>query len=281
MTRRTALGWRDRLAWAVIGLSLALLLAPARLRLALLAPAQLVLHAPLRVVRAAHANQARLGADNARLSRLATELAVENARLRALVRTDTRAPGDSLVLVRAPVIGRDLATFERYLTISRGQRFGVQVGDPVISADGLVGKVIAASEHQALVQTLLAPEARAAVMNLRSRVPGVTRPEPGRLLGITYLPKDADYQVGDTVVTAGLGRVFPRGLLVGAVAGRADQTGLFQPVSVRPFVDFSRLDVVFVVCLPDTAPSAPARNRVWLENVGPEELLPPEGTEDQ
>ncbi|MEO0078248.1 MAG: rod shape-determining protein MreC [candidate division WOR-3 bacterium] len=268
----------------ILALGLGTLLAPARLKTVLLLPVQTVVHAPNRLLAELSANLSSRARENERLARLAAELAVENARLRALTQVDSRAPGDTLLLMRATVIGRDLATFERYLTISLGRHSGVGPGAPVITADGVVGIVTACGDHQSIVQTLISPSARVAVMNLRSRTPGVARPDRNRLLDVSYLPRDADYQAGDTVVTAGLGRVFPKGLMVGIVvptpAGNSStQAELFKPVKVKPFVDFSRLDAVFVLRLPDAAPIASrsdGRSRVWLENLAPDEVSPPE-----
>ncbi len=284
MTRRSSFNWQDRVAWGILALGVGILLAPARLKTGLLLPVQTVVHAPNRLLAGLTANVSGRARENARLARLAAELAVENARLRALAHVDNRAPSDTLLLMRATVIGRDLATFERYLTISLGRRSGAKPGDPVITADGVVGIVTACGDHQSIVQTLISPSARAAVMNLRSRTPGVARPDRNRLLDVSYLPRDADYQVGDTVVTAGLGRVFPKGLLVGIVVPMPEgspvaQTELFKPVKVRPFVDFSRLDAVFVLRLPEAAPVATgsdSRSRMWLENLAPDEVSPPE-----
>jgi rod shape-determining protein MreC len=288
MNRRTLGTWPDRVSWAVITLGLAVMLFPPRIKTSLLLPVQTVLHAPLRIVTGLNSRLADRGRENARLLRLVAELAVENARLRAMTLADRRAPGDTLNLVPATVIGRDLGTFERYLTISRGRASGLKPGDPVIAADGVVGMLVACGDHQSLVQTLLAPTARAAVMSLRSHTPGVTRPDGAGFLDIVYLPKDADYAVGDTVLTAGLGRVFPRGLLVGVVtatgadSAAAEPAGLFQPVRVRPFVNFSRLDVVFVLPLPETLPASTqpeVQSRTWLENLAPSEVSCPEESE--
>ncbi len=287
MMRRSFFNWQDRLAWAVIALGFVTMLLPAQLKTALLLPVQTVLLAPNRLLARLSAAVSGLERENARLSRLAAELAVENARLRTLAGADVRVPEDTLPALRATVIGRDWATFERYLTISLGRLSGARPGNPVVTADGVVGTLVACGDHQSLVQTLLSPSARAAVMNLRSLTPGVTKSSRDGLLDISYLPKDADYRPGDTVVTAGLGRVFPKGLPVGIVVmtpneAPAAQFGLFKPVKVKPFVDFSRLGTVFVLRLPETAPNdvqPGKRARVWLENMIPDEVTPPEENE--
>jgi len=269
-------------------LSLGLLAIPRQLRLAVVQPAQTILLSPLRLAALLGRTASGLRTENYRLSHLAAELAVENARLEAQVGAGSKSPADSLLLIHAPVIARDPVTFERYLVVSRGRNQGVRPGSPVISPTGVAGKVIAAGPHQALVQTLLATGSRVAVMNLRSRISGVGRPVQAGALAIDYLPKEADYRVGDTVVTAGLGEVFPKGLRVGTVVSTPDDKGaLFKPVLIRPFVDFSHLEAVFVLCLPESPLLTPRDSAGastdsvppdagWLENTVPAEVTIPE-----
>jgi rod shape-determining protein MreC len=261
---------------------------PRQLRLAIVQPAQTILLSPLRLTALLGRTVSDLRTENYRLSRLAAELAIENARLEARAGTGSESPADSLLLVHAPVIARDPVTFERYLVVSRGRNHGIRPGNPVIAPTGVAGKVIAAGPHQALVQTLLATGSRVAVMNLRSRMSGVSRPAQAGALAIDYLPKEADYKVGDTVVTAGLGEVFPKGLRVGTVVSTPDDKGaLFKPVLIRPFVDFSRLEAVFVLCLPESpllaprdstraSPDSVRPDAGWLENTVPAEVTIPE-----
>jgi rod shape-determining protein MreC len=270
--------WQDRIAWLVIILGLVLLLLPHQLRLALTQPLQTVLLAPLRLGAAVSQSIRDVRAENDRLTLLATRLAVENACLESASQTAGLEPRASLALTRAPVISRDLTTFERWLVISRGTRHGVRPGAPVITPDGVCGKVIACGPHQSLVQTLLAPESRIAVLNLRSRVPALARPDRAGRLVLEYAPKESDFKVGDTVVTAGLGTVFPKGLKLGEVVAVPDRPeALFKPVTVQPFADVSRIEQVFVICLPET--TALDTGSGWLENTArPEVSIPDQPT---
>jgi len=274
VARRLVTAREDRIAGLVILLGLALLLLPHRLRLTLARPFQAALLAPLRLSTAINHSLRDSRAENERLAVLAARLAVENARLESASQTAGPEPRVSLPLARAPVISRDLATFERWLVISRGTRAGVRRGAPVITADGVCGKVVACGPHQSLVQTLLAPESRIAVLNLRSRVPALARADRAGRLVLDYAPKESDFAVGDTVVTAGLGTVFPKGLRLGEVIAVPDRPeALFKPVTVRPFADISRVEQVFVICLPEAR--TPDTGSVWLENTArPEVSIP-------
>ncbi len=277
MAKRLVTAGPDRIAWLVILLGLVLLLLPHRLRLAVTQPFQTVLLAPLRLSGAVSQSLHDSRTENERLSLLAARLSVDNARLESASRSvsgpSPLAPS-TLALIRAPVISRDLTTFERWLVISRGTRHGVRPGAPVITPDGVCGKVIACGLHQSLVQTLLAPESRIAVLDLRSRVPALARADRAGRLVLDYAPKESDFKVGDTVVTAGLGTVFPKGLRLGEVVGVPDRPeALFKPVTIRPFADVSRIEQVFVINLPET--TALDAGSGWLENTArPEVSIP-------
>ena len=275
MAKRLVAARQDRIAWLVILLGFALLLLPHRLRLSVTQPFQSALLAPLRLGTAVSQSLHDVRAENERLSLLVARLSVENARLESASQTSGSEPRVGLALTRAPVISRDLATFERWLVISRGTLHGVRPGAPVITPDGVCGKVIACGPHQSLVQTLLAPESRIAVLDLRSRVPALARADHSGRLVLDYAPKESDFKVGDTVVTAGLGTVFPKGLRLGEVIAVPDRPeALFKPVTVRPFADISRVEQVFVIHLPEAGTLDTAS--VWLENTAPPEVSIPD-----
>ena len=274
MFRPIVTAWQDRAAWLVILLGLVLLLIPHRLRIAAMQPLQVALLSPLRLGNAVSQSLRDTRTENERLSLLAVQLAVENARLQSASNAAGAEPSVGLALTRAPVIGRDLTTFEHWLIISRGSLHGVRPGAPVITPDGVCGKVIACGPHQSLVQTLLAPESRIAVLNLRSRVPALARPDRAGRLFLDYVPTESDFKPGDTLVTAGIGTVFPKGLRLGEVVAVPDRPeALFKPVAIRPFADVSRIEQVFVISIPEAASPDPGTG--WLENTArPEVSIP-------
>lgn len=265
----------DRIALAIAAIALGFAFLPAQIKMPLLLPLQTAILAPLRGSNEMIRNLTNLRYQNQQLASLAMRLAVENARLRSLANdTSPSSKLSTLPLVRAAVIARDLTTFRSYLVISAGTIVGVHPGCPVVTPNGVVGKTIACGPHQSLVQTLLATDCRVAVVNLRSRVPALTRVNADGTLTLDYVAKDADYRVGDTVVTAGLGGIFPRGIVVGSVASiPTSSTGLFQQIKLRPAAELATLTEVFVVIVPDTLVTG------WLANLAPLEVTIPEGSD--
>jgi rod shape-determining protein MreC len=82
----------------------------------------------------------------------------------------------------------------------------------------------------------------------RSRVQGIMEGKIDEVCVLKYVQKNEDVEVGDIVVTSGLGRVFPKGLLVGTVS-QVDRMrpGIFQYIEVNPSVDLSKLEEVLVL----------------------------------
>lgn len=247
-----------------------LLLSPqSRIRFSL--PLGTILHAPLRSLVTLRKHLQQLEEENNRLARMCAELAVENARLAGRSQTTSSLSSSQYSLVRSPIINRDVTTMRRWLVVSRGRRHGIFPGAPVLTLAGVVGKVVAAGEHQALVQTILDPESRISVRDVRSGIIGLCRAYRNELLFLDFIAKGADVQVSDTVITAGTGQVFPAGLAVGIVQKASDHPAeLFRTVVVKPFADLSRLQEVFIFRL-DLPPESLWADP-WLDNLAPSEI---------
>jgi rod shape-determining protein MreC len=199
-------------------------------------------------------------ADNRRLREqvraLETELqlrsyrAQESVRLRELLALQQTVPLDTLA---AQVVGRDGMPWFRTLTLDKGERDGVRLDAAVISATGVVGRVFAVGPKAARVQVLLDRDSGAAAFVERSRVSGVVSGQVSAAemgsedLALKYIPGRADVVVGDVVVTSGLDRIFPKGLVIGRVRFVGDVTGLFRDVRVEPSARFSSLEEVLVL----------------------------------
>ncbi|MEW5983386.1 MAG: rod shape-determining protein MreC [Acidobacteriota bacterium] len=134
----------------------------------------------------------------------------------------------------------------RSITINKGMADGVAIDMAVMAPAGVVGRVVRSATAASIVQLLVDRNAAAAVVVERSRAQGIVVGD-GETLHLQYLSATADLRKGDSVVTAGMDGVYPPGLLVGQV-DRVDRAGMtYRDVVVRPAVDFSRLEVVFVV----------------------------------
>ncbi len=172
------------------------------------------------------------------------EFRLQNERLRQLLAfvDDLDRPA-----LPAQVIGEDVSSWARTVTIDKGTRAGLRAGLPVVAAEGVVGRIIKAAPNSSRV--LLVTDASSAIAALvqRTRTRGVARGR-GVEISLDYALRAADIEQGDLLVTSGMGGVFPKGLLLGKVARvQRDQFGLFQHVDVAPAVDFSHLEEVLVI----------------------------------
>lgn len=137
-------------------------------------------------------------------------------------------------------------------SIGAGTASGIAVGDPVVTADGLVGVVSEVGLTFSKVRTVLDPALKAAASISRTDESGYTGgslslAEKG-LLRINYLERTSSVVSGDFVITSGLGGVFPAGLLIGRVTTvSADTDGMTLYGEVQPFVEIVNLKRVMVI----------------------------------
>ncbi len=150
--------------------------------------------------------------------------------------------------VSAAVIGVDTSPFLRYVIINRGSDDGLRRGMPVVTHQGLVGRIASVLPNAARVQLITDAGSTVNVLLQKS---GAEATLKGSLTGditLQAIPQDAKVDVGDVIITSGLGGAYPSDLIVGQVSGvRRRPSELFQTASVQPVVDFSALQVVLVI----------------------------------
>jgi rod shape-determining protein MreC len=169
----------------------------------------------------------------------------------------------------ARVVGVQLApTGLQLLMIDRGEQDGVVRGKPVVTADGVVGRVHSASAHSAEVLVVADRNSSIAVRVDRTRARGNVRGlgKPGACK-LDFALRSDDVIEGDLLVTSGTDGVFPRGIPVGKVSSlRKAGNGLFLDATVVPTVDVTRVEEVLVVTsweatLPEVTPAATATGK--------------------
>lgn len=191
------------------------------------------------------AEVARLRAQVAELN----EYRLENERLKRMLQYRDTGPGGGKAVV-ARVIARDPGNWFGTVTVDRGSADGVRRDLTVVTPDGLVGRVVAVRTHSSDVLLITDPRSSVGGLIQETRIPGVVEGLAGGygLLRMLYIAKDAPVEIGQTVVTSGLGGIFPKGIPVGSVAEvRPEGGGLFQVVAVRPFAQLDRLEEVAVL----------------------------------
>jgi rod shape-determining protein MreC len=174
------------------------------------------------------------------------EQTAENVRLRGLVGF---AENTLYTLVPARVVARDPSPQYRSIIVSGGLAQGVEMYMPVVGERGAAGKVVQVLEGMAMVQLLRDPSSRTSVMVSRSRAVGILQTENGRDFFVR-LRSHEDAQARDTIVTSGLGGIYPKGLTVGFVKKIDDSNPLFKRAYIDFSVNFEKLEEVFVMRLP-------------------------------
>ena len=150
--------------------------------------------------------------------------------------------------VVARVIGRDATQWARVVFINKGTQDGIQENLPVVTNAGIVGHVIQAGLNTSKV--MLVVDGRSSVDALFSydRVSGIVVGTGMEFCEMKYVPITAEVNVGDQIISSGLGGVYPKGLVVGTVISITKATqGLFQEISIAPSADFGRLEEVLVL----------------------------------
>jgi rod shape-determining protein MreC len=151
-------------------------------------------------------------------------------------------------LVAAEIVGRHIFPPVTNLTINKGERDGIEVGMPVCTREGLVGKVAEVYEQTSLAQTLHDRNCVVSCIVENSQEIGILRSLGTEELYLTGIPLDTDIREGSAIMSSGLGGVFPKGFSIGAVGTVSpDGLGLFSRVRVSPEVNFSAVSEVFVI----------------------------------
>ena len=209
-------------------------------------PAQRIVSAMGRYKSIAQENE-QLKEENARLRQEtfhAREGLQELARLHTLVRFDDKW---DYPIVTARVVGHNPGRFLTTMVINRGVEHGVKENMPVFSMNGLVGKISKSTKNHSRVQLLVDPNLKLSVMDRRTRVVGFLESMDGRRL-TAMIPTHAGVHAGDTLVTSGLGGIFPKGIPVGTVKEiRKSDLDVMCQMDVNPFQEFSILEEVFVM----------------------------------
>ena len=176
---------------------------------------------------------------------------LENEQLRKLL--NLKANNTGFEFETAEVIARSPSNWYNTFTINKGADNGVLLGQPVVSAgNSLVGRISEVGTTWSKVTLMTDPDHAAGAQVLRSDEYGVAEGDTSLMsegnLRLSFVSKNADIIVGDTVITSGLGGLYPKGLIIGKVQKiRPDIQGISQYAVVKPETDFKNLRAVFVI----------------------------------
>ena len=180
----------------------------------------------------------------------------------------------TLETIAAGVISGGAAQNFRTITIDKGTSDGLKADMPVIAPNGVVGRIIVPSARASKVQLLIDGNAAAGALIERSRAQAIAvgigesvlRLQDSRLaqlqderLRLQYVSEVADVVVGDIVVTSGIDGIYPKGLLIGQVDQVQKSGGGYKQITIKPAVDFMKLEEVLVITTPPVSEPEAAR----------------------
>ena len=177
-----------------------------------------------------------------RLQQEVTEVEIMSALLDfARVQPENKYLGASIIAV-------DPNPFMQYVIINRGSDDGVRPGMPIVSDQGLVGRISQVSSDAARVQLITDPDS---LINVKIQPLDEDAILTGSItseLSLDLINLDAEIQPGNIVLTSGLGGTYPANICIGQISSvRKHATDLFQTAAIQPFVDFERVEIVLII----------------------------------
>lgn len=189
-----------------------------------------------------YAENDRLREENDRLRQwqaAARRLETENASFRALLRA---RPEPGVTYVSGRVVSDSGGPFVRTLALNAGEGDGVRKGSPVVTGDGLVGRIVESGERFSRILLVTDLNSRVPVVVESSRYRAILEGDNTDTMKLSFVIPAGDVRIGDRIVTSGSGGLFPAGLPIGEVTAIKDGTAI-----VTPFVRFGRLEYVRVL----------------------------------
>ena len=180
----------------------------------------------------------------------------ENDRLREVL--NFKNSKNNYYYLGCEIIGYSGESFSSGYVIDKGENDGLKKDMIVISNKGLVGQVTSTGSNWAIVQSLINENIAVSVMVNSTRettgiLKGYVTHSNQNLTKVTNLPIDSAIKEGDVIVTSGLGQIYPKEVRIGEVVSvETDEVKVMKTAIVKPFVDFNKLEELFVVIPKET-----------------------------
>ncbi len=182
------------------------------------------------------------------------ETLAENLRLKKILELKTSSPSKTIA---AAILSRDSANWNQTLTIDKGSLDGIAPGSPVLGIvilkedptrvqSGVVGRILQCGANSAQVLLLTDPLSYVASSVVRTGEQGLLQGGANKIV-LEYLDSTSDVQMGDWIVTSGIGGVFPAGLGLGKVSEVSVTRSGFRKATIRPLVKFNQLREILVL----------------------------------
>ena len=176
------------------------------------------------------------------------EVDIVNERLRRLLNFKKSINSE---MMACEVISKDPSTAIRTIIINKGESDGLKRAMPVVIPEGIVGRIMEVSNHYSKVLLMIDANSSVDALVQRTRARGIVKGTAYGSCRLDYVLWRDDVQVNDVVISSGLDGIYPKALRLGKVSSIAkNNSGIFQEVNVKPFVDFEKLEEVLVLLNP-------------------------------
>jgi rod shape-determining protein MreC len=169
----------------------------------------------------------------------------ELSRLKDVLQIKSKFPKQAKI---ARIIAHDPSTWNNSFVVDAGSEAGIAVDSPVISEQGIVGRVLEVTPNNSRVLIVSDTDSSVSGIDERSRVTGIVLGTGRSQLKFGYVSASEDVQKDDIIVSSGMGGIFPKGYALGTVVKKTEsENGLTLEIEVQPAVDVAALDYVFIL----------------------------------
>lgn len=185
-----------------------------------------------------------------------SDLKDENERLRQILNfTEER---NNYNYIACDIIGYSGGNFLDGYIVNKGKNADIQKGMIVIASQGLVGQVTNVGENWSIIQSLVNENISVSVMVESTRdatgyLKGFKDSQNRNLAKVYDLPMESEIKEGDVIMTSGVGMIYPKEIKIGEVISvEEDKVKVMKTAVVKPYVDFNKLEELFIVSPKDT-----------------------------
>jgi len=185
-----------------------------------------------------------------------SDLKEENDRLRQVL--NFAEERNNYNYIACDIIGHSGGSFLDGYVVNKGKNDNIQKGMIVIAAQGLVGQVTSVGSNWSIVQSLVNENISVSVMVQSTRdatgyIKGFKDSQNSNLAKVYDLPMDSEVKEGDVIMTSGVGMLYPKEIRIGEVIKvEEDKVHVMKNAIVKPYVDFNKLEELFIVSPKDT-----------------------------
>lgn len=185
-----------------------------------------------------------------------SDLKEENDRLRDVL--NFAEERNNYDYISCDIIGYSGGNFLDGYIVNKGKNDNIQKGMIVIAAQGLVGQVTSIGSNWSIIQSLVNENIAVSVMVQSTRdatgyIKGFKDNQNSNLAKVYDLPMDSEVKVGDVIMTSGVGMLYPKEIRIGEVTSvDQDNVKVMKSAVVKPYVDFNKLEELFIVSPKDT-----------------------------